>query len=373
MPHKYRAVGATLAVIILLAACTRGQQRSSPSDEVCSGAMCTSLEQFAQTIGMQLDDQAVGYVAIVGSHTLERGQARTLANPPRRTMTANVPISIASIGKMFTTIAAIKLLEQHRLSVDTRIAPYLPYDWIQGPGVASITFRELLTHRAGFRHDSNDVFSDTDAARRQIEDGVRAASKDTAQYNNLNFAIFRELLPALAGVTDPGPDQRSTVYSEAFKKIVARQVFDPLGIMDATCDGPPVSPPAAIYPSVVEYFTGSLVGTETPPGPVACAAGGWIMSPQSLQLFVADLATGGKLLSINQKQLMNDNCLGWDCSIFLQPDYRGKSGAFNLRNAELATFVGIFAKVIPVVVVINSHPPRPPSEIAYGSFVTATH
>jgi CubicO group peptidase (beta-lactamase class C family) len=372
MHRKYRAIGAALATIMSLAACTSAQQRSSPNDEICSGAKCTSPEQFAQMISIQLNDRVRGYVVIVGSHTVERGLARTFANPPRRTMTANVPISIASIGKLFTTVAAIKLLDQHGLSVDAKIRPYLPYDWAEGPGVETITFRELLTHRAGFRHNSNDVFADNDAARRQIEDGVRAEDKGTAEYNNLNFAVFKELLPALAGVADPGPAQRSAIYDQAFKDIIRRQVFDLLGITEATCDGPPASPPAAIYPALPDSIFGPPQGVETPPGAAACAAGGWIMSPSSLHLFVTDLISGSKLLSGSQKQLMNNNCLGWDCSVFSQPGYRGKSGSFNVYNAELSTFVGIFVNEIPVVIVTNSRPPGPPSEIAYDSFVMAT-
>jgi CubicO group peptidase (beta-lactamase class C family) len=217
-------------------------------------------------IGNQLDDRVIGYVIIVGSHILERGQARTSANPPRRAMTADVPISIASIGKIFTAIATMKLLEQHGLSVDAKIARYLPSDWVKGPGIDTITFRELLTHRAGFRHNSNDVFSDNDATRRQIEDGIRAESKESAEYNNLNFAIFRELLPALEGATDPGPARRSTIFGRAFKKLIARQVLDPLGITDATCDEPPITPPAAIYPTMVDDMAGPPNGAEIPPG-----------------------------------------------------------------------------------------------------------
>jgi hypothetical protein len=45
------------------------------------------------------------------------------------------------------------------LSIDSRIAPFLPPDWVKGPGIDTITFRELLTHRAGFRLDSGLVFT----------------------------------------------------------------------------------------------------------------------------------------------------------------------------------------------------------------------
>lgn len=62
-------------------------------------------------------------------------------------------VNVASVGKRFTTIAVVKSLARHHLSIDSRIWPFLPPDRVRGPGIDTITFRELLTHRAGFRLD----------------------------------------------------------------------------------------------------------------------------------------------------------------------------------------------------------------------------
>ena len=77
-------------------------------------------------------------------------------------------VNVASVGKMFTTIAVLQSLARHHLSIDSRIWPFLPPDWVRGPGIDTITFRELLTHRAGFRLDSGRVFATDDAAREQV-------------------------------------------------------------------------------------------------------------------------------------------------------------------------------------------------------------
>ena len=37
-------------------------------------------------------------------------------------------VNVASVGKVFTTIAVLKSLARHHLSIDTPISPYLPPD-----------------------------------------------------------------------------------------------------------------------------------------------------------------------------------------------------------------------------------------------------
>ena len=127
-------------------------------------------------------------------------------------------VNVASVGKMFTTIAVLQSLARHHLSIDSRIWPFLPPDWVRGPGIDTITFRELLTHRAGFRLDSGRVFATDDAAREQVRQGIQQIDKQVADYNNINFTIFRDMLPFMEGVRDPGPAARAaaaTAFSSA--------------------------------------------------------------------------------------------------------------------------------------------------------------
>jgi len=56
----------------------------------------------------------------------------------------------------------------------------------------------------------------------------------------------------------------------------------------------------------------------------------------------------------SQRQLMDGNCLGWDCSIVGQAGYRGKYGGFDVPGARLQIFFGILAGTIPVVIATNS-------------------
>ena len=309
----------------------------------------------------------VGYVALIGtSKAVASGLARTAADPPKLAMGPNVMVNVASVGKMFTTIAVLKSLARHHLSIDSPISPFLPPDWVKGPGIDTITFRELLTHRAGFRLDSGRVFETDNAAREQVRQGIQQVDKHVADYNNINFTIFRDMLPFMEGVPDPGPAARAAAATRFFISYVQRQVFDPVGVKDATCA--PVRNAMLMYPPP---GPGTPPGRPAPVGPSACSAGGWFMTPASLRR-VLDGLISGSLLSGSQRQQMDGNCLGWDCSVIGQAGYRGKEGDFGDGPAGLHTFFGILAGTIPVVVAVNSDLVDDISAIVQAALFAAT-
>jgi CubicO group peptidase (beta-lactamase class C family) len=346
-----------LGVAVLAAACVSGcsarphagglaaTQPPGSADRVCVPSACVSLSRLAHSINTQLKGNVVGYVALIGkSRVFASGLARTAADPPQLAMGPDVTVNVASVGKMFTTIAVLQSLARHHLSIDSRISPFLPPDWVKGPGIGTITFRELLTHRAGFRLDSGRVFVTDNAAREQIRHGIQQADKQVADYNNINFTIFRDMLPFMEGARAQGP-----AATRFFISYVQRQVFDPVGVKDARC-GPVrdamlmYSPPAA----------GTQPGRQAPVGPSGCSAGGWFMTPASMLRVLYGLISGHSLLSGSQRQQMDGNCLGWDCSLTGTASYVGKGGDFADGSAALHTFFGIIAGTIPVVVVTNS-------------------
>ena len=326
---------------------------------VCTPRACISVSRLAGSISAQLKGKVVGYVALIGtSKTVSSGLARAAADPPKLAMGPGVMVNVASVGKMFTTIAVLKSLARHHLSIDSRISPFLPPDWVKGPGVDTITFRELLTHRAGFRLDSGRVFETDDAAREQIRHGVQQVDKHVADYNNIDFTIFRDMLPFMEGAPQPGPAARAAAATRFFITYLQRQVFDPVGVKDATCA--PVRYAMLMYPPSGE---GTARGSPAPVGPSACSAGGWFMTPASMRR-VLDGLISGSLLPSSQRQQMDDNCLGWDCSITGQADYRGKYGGIgDPGSAGLQTFFGILAGTIPVVIATNSNDPPLPAVV----------
>jgi CubicO group peptidase (beta-lactamase class C family) len=305
-----------------------------------------SLSRLADSINTQLKGKVVGYVALIGkSRVFASGLARTAADPPQLAMGPDVMVNVASVGKMFTTVAVLQSLARHHLSIDSRISPFLPPDWVKGPGVGTITFRELLTHRAGFRLSSGRVFETGNAAREQIRHGIKLADKQEPYYNNINFTIFRDMLPFMEGTRDQGP-----AATRFFINYVQRHVFDPVHVKDATCG--PVHDAMLMYPPPA---TRTQPGRQPLVGPSACSAGGWFMTPASMLRVLYGLIHGHSLLSSSQRQQMDGNCLGWDCSLTGTASYVGKAGDTGDGPAALHTFVGIIAGMIPVVIVTNSN------------------
>jgi CubicO group peptidase (beta-lactamase class C family) len=134
------------------------------ADRVCTPSACISLGRLAGSVATRLKGNVVGYVVLVGTSQADAsGLARTAVDPPKLAMGPNVVVNVASVGKMFTTIAVLKSLARNHLSIDSRVSRFLPPDWVKGPGVDTVTFRDLLTHRAGFRLDSGRVFETDDA------------------------------------------------------------------------------------------------------------------------------------------------------------------------------------------------------------------
>lgn len=74
-------------------------------------------------------------------------------------MTADTQSPIASNSKVITAVALTKILADHGISRTAKIGPWLPPGWIQGPGVANLTFRDLLTHKTGLFIDGNSGLS----------------------------------------------------------------------------------------------------------------------------------------------------------------------------------------------------------------------
>jgi CubicO group peptidase (beta-lactamase class C family) len=282
-------------------------------------------------------------------------------------MGPDVMVNVASVGKMFTTIAVLKSLARHHLSIGSRIWPFLPPDWVKGPGIDTITFRELLTHRAGFRLDSGLVFTTDNAARDQIRQGIQRIDQQVADYNNINFTIFRDLLPFMEGVPDPGPTVRAAAADRFFNAYVQRQIFGPVGVTDARCA--PVREAMLMY---LPSFSGTAPGSPALVGPSACAGGGWFMTPASMLRVLEGLISSNRLLSGSQREQMDDNCLGWDCSIASQPGYRGKYGGCCGGSAGLQIFFGILARTIPVVIATNSNGPPPLQAVVQTALRVAT-
>lgn len=150
---------------------------------------------------------------------------------------------VASVSKLVTAIATVKMLDERGLSSDTKIAPYLPAYWTVGPNAGDITFRKLLTHTAGFTDDHYE--GDFLTFKGQIAMGV--SPNAGSNYTNGAFSLIRVLgstltnaVPRNLGIVRGMGDRAVTVSNpdalwdvatiDAFQTYVKNKVFAPSGV-----------------------------------------------------------------------------------------------------------------------------------------------
>lgn len=150
---------------------------------------------------------------------------------------------IASVSKLITAIAAVKMLDERNLSFDTKIGNYIPAYWNEGKNANDLTFRKLLTHQAAFTVYGGDFLS----FKQQIEMGVSSNPADGIGYTNGSFSLIRVLAATMTGAVPrnktwafPGlaPSLNANLNNamwdasstEAFLTYVQNKVFTPSGV-----------------------------------------------------------------------------------------------------------------------------------------------
>jgi len=158
-------------------------------------------DRFAELIRKALEGKAIGYSYAIGRDgALIRsgaGGARRLPQDGGRApFTVNTQSQAASTSKTLTAVALVKALDDRGLSVDSRVAPFLPSCLKQGPGVNTLTFRELLDHTSGLSEPSGCKDDPYGCLKKMIEDGRTGPRK--YNYNNSAYGLMRLLVPLVA-------------------------------------------------------------------------------------------------------------------------------------------------------------------------------
>jgi methyl acetate hydrolase len=121
----------------------------------------TSAGDVPGVVAMAATDRGVVYEGVFGARRLPDGPA----------MTRDTVFRIASMVKLITSVAALQLVEQNKLSLDDPVPPIHPalsspqvFDGYDGkgkpllrPAKRPITLRHLLTHTAGFTYPLWDI------------------------------------------------------------------------------------------------------------------------------------------------------------------------------------------------------------------------
>lgn len=371
------------------------QLTADPNRAICDGTHCVKPCEMAKEIQRRLDGHVVGYSFFVGLNPKFEayGKARTSADGTEHNFTSKTKITVASVSKLVTTIAAVRILDKHNISLDAKIGPYLPSDWSVGSYVSNLTFAQLLSHTSGIK-DYGNVNTDYAKLKQFFTQSVSNSTSTTCQpssvvdpgnpinpndlgrcYSNYNFAIFRILLPKVAG-NDEESDltKRASVLAEQYQALVRQNVFDLVGQSGVACKPPTQNPGASNYAFAYKY-PGTARGVDWGDESLKCGAAAWYLSVEDIAQALLSINAGdGRILvenaSKHQFEDMRTRHLGWDADRNTELEKNGGYGAncdSNGKNcATISTSVAIFGPVtgprLVAVLFMNSNISGGPSD-----------
>jgi len=153
-------------------------------------------------------------------------------------VTADTKMQIASMTKTITSAAFLKLAKQKGIKITDKIIDYLPKNWVKGPNIELITFKDLLTHTSGIvgmgENCKNGAFTENVwyGLKLLIENGVKKENHGSSCYQNANFGLFRVLIPAINGLEFTGNDTNDAVSAlNGYEEYVRKNIFEKAGVV----------------------------------------------------------------------------------------------------------------------------------------------
>jgi D-alanyl-D-alanine carboxypeptidase len=203
-----------------------------------------------------------------------------LADRGRRTrVTLDTAFNLASMGKMFTGVAAAQLVQAGKLRFADRIGKYLP----QLPSrLRSITVAQLLDHTSGL----GDFFADPGYARLRPRLTTLSAYLPLVKSESLQFRPGTRWSYSNSGFLLAGLVIEK-VSGERYDRYVARHIWRPAGMKHTGCYTRSHLPAFA----ATGYEDGGAANTRTLP-PAGTSAGGCYSSARDMLTFARALEDG---------------------------------------------------------------------------------
>ena len=138
-------------------------------------------------------EEAAGWAVRYASYDEETDAGVELPPGARVPMTTTTPFDLASLTKLFTSVAAVQQIERGTLGIDARVGAYLPD--FRAAVRHDITVRQLLTHTSGLRpelplYDCADDAERLERLRAEPPIGVPG----TYCYSDLNLLLLQHVL-----------------------------------------------------------------------------------------------------------------------------------------------------------------------------------
>ena len=318
------------------------------------------------------NDSPIGWAyAITQNGLLARadGFGNAVQEPDGTTvaMTENKEVNIASVTKFYTAIVVMQLIEELNLTIHSLIEPYFPPSWTLGPNMDNMTFAHLLRHESGLDTGNTDFDNTLSYAgiKQAVEDGVGVPPPDQADYDNINFAIFRILIPSLQNNLPNAPlanlDSDQTTQA-VYKSYMQKALFDKINMpnIDFTEEN---SNPTRYYN--INDISNGVSGTLYGDWDNKAGGGGYFMTVIEMAAVNAFFEHSNLIVSDEARAIIKENYLGLDSyfdgdSRELHGKYYGKNGSIaNSGDSSVAqgvlTQIQMFpASGVEVAVMINT-------------------
>lgn len=252
------------------------------------------VDNFVNSLFNRVDSVVPGYSSGLNQYgrtlvQLHDGLVNIADGTP---MTVDSFVNVGSVGKLFTTVTILLLVEAGELDLDNPIIDYLPFatdgdeEYVLAsvhPSMRFVTVRDLLTYSAGLGVGC-DVRADETLDCTPAMESARQASLCQANpaiagdldcdydYQNSAYSLLRDVVEKFTG-------QHSVAEMVAFTRDLW---MAGAGMPNATCTDPPGN--AAYYddkPACSDPWVGHELGT-TP----SCAAGGWYLPGREMMRFM---------------------------------------------------------------------------------------
>jgi len=284
----------------------------------------TAIAQFAETLdGFGRAGRFAGVALVVQGDKvlLQRNYgmadlAHAAPNGP------NTRFNLASVGKLFTAVSILQLVQAGKVTLDAKVGSYLP-DYPNAAVRDSVTLRHLLHHASGL----DDIFTEP----------YEQAGKE-------RFREPKDFLPLFADKAlafEPGTDMRYSnagflvlglviekVSGQSYFEFVERSVFQPAGMKDSgffEADEPTKELAVGYLPNKARpgHWRTNTFLHVVKGGP----AGGGYATAADLERFVRALV-GGKLLDAKHTRMA------------LTPQAPGQGEAYGVMRVKDHTILG---------------------------------
>lgn len=339
--------------------------------------VATFKEELKKNISKLAVTQPRGYSFVINkdgrwADTCSRGIAYMQSAGGSSPMHPNQEMNIASVTKTLTAVAVIQLMKKNGIELDDAIGQWLPKYFNTVQEVKDVTFRQLLTHRSGISQGTGKI----GFIKQLCANGLDNPAKPK-DYDNMNFAIFRVMIPYMINKqatlqieSNMVPGQTATFenwLSIQYVKYLQDNIFTPIGISSALCK-PGVNSAQALNEGE------KLVTFDHFDWTPESGGGGYYLSTMEMARFMAYLAHSEVLLSKTQRDMMDKNFLGWDTEDSFMTKYGqsyGKDGALQWGQPGMQTLVVKYPGNIELSISVTSWPGgdfRDLAEAAYFAY-----